>query len=697
MRIRDAHLAPLDGLRGIAVLGVMLYHFTARYDPVGPVDRALVAVIGSGWSGVDLFFVLSGFLITSLLIESRDSPRYFKAFYARRFLRIFPLFYLFIGLLTLFRSSPLLHYDPRAGLWWHWLYLSNFKAALYGWNQGTPGLTHLWSLAVEEQFYLVWPFVVLWTPPKRLLAVCLSLVVAAAVLRGLIFGTPLAPQGPVSIYTYPFTRMDTLAGGAVLAVLAHREGGLDRWRAVFGWMVAIAGGLMVLQGIRNGGIQWRRPNLAVQVLLYSEIAVVYTGLLGLILTNARDSLVSRALSWGPLMRVGTYSYGMYVLHPILLHFARLAGRGGPLFGSRLATMLVMSVVLSVATFVLAAASYHVFESRFLALKKRFPYVRSREPLPRAHAQPAGGWQASSHFARPRLRPAGARHTRRVPGIALFSDSLRTDRGQIRRPRSPRWFRSEPLAPSCALSGCEGSIEDSRLAAAVVASTTTSRAAIESERSPAKHARRFGQSEALMDCPARTRPKLAVALVRKTFHSVTHPASSAADRPGDETTREAPLAAQADHLSSGLSGVRPHSGHPCQVASVGSDPTAATRLSARARSRRSPTRGCAARGARAASRAPGARCRPRCTSTRSGSPRRSARGSRGTRPTARAPSATTSPPARRASARAAGAGACRRGRSPSTGAGATSPAPGPSGRSTPARRRPAPARSRASGG
>jgi len=165
----DAGFVPaLDGLRGIAIILVMLHHFT-YYRPTSGIDEQIVSVLIFFWTGVDLFFVLSGFLITGILLDTRGNERYFTSFYARRILRIFPLYYLILFLaLVVLPKFPAVHtvligQDASVDLppqWPYWLYLTNFSIADRGWVHGWVDVA--WSLAIEEQFYLIWPLVVWW-------------------------------------------------------------------------------------------------------------------------------------------------------------------------------------------------------------------------------------------------------------------------------------------------------------------------------------------------------------------------------------------------------------------------------------------------------------------------------------------------------------------------------------------------------
>src|SRR4029077_8518462 len=190
------HLPALDGMRGLAVMMVLVFHFVGQMLPTNALERAIVGVTKHGLLGVDLFFVLSGFLITGLLYEAHDKPNYLRNFYMRRVLRIFPLYY---GVLALvFFVAPLI--PPLLGPTLDYLLDRQAWAWLYGINVYLAGheewsfsyLNHFWSLSVEEHFYLVWPFVVLllarW--PRALIAVSLAISLGAMLARvvGILMG-----------------------------------------------------------------------------------------------------------------------------------------------------------------------------------------------------------------------------------------------------------------------------------------------------------------------------------------------------------------------------------------------------------------------------------------------------------------------------------------------------------------------------
>src|SRR5262249_4475877 len=208
----------LDGLRGLAIALVVFYHTTNYAMARSAFDRALTVLPSLGWSGVDLFFVLSGFLITGILLRARQSPTYFRSFYARRVLRIFPLYYAVLVLLLLIvpRIGVL---SPFDGFWnagasrqgfWYWLYLSNLKVALAGaWQHRVLDIT--WSLAIEEHFYLLWPLAVRRCSERTLLAICAVTALGALALRVALLATSVSP---IAVYVLAPCRLGPPPTGA---------------------------------------------------------------------------------------------------------------------------------------------------------------------------------------------------------------------------------------------------------------------------------------------------------------------------------------------------------------------------------------------------------------------------------------------------------------------------------------------------
>jgi peptidoglycan/LPS O-acetylase OafA/YrhL len=348
------HLPALDGLRGIAILLVLAHAF----DTIGPragVARVFDLALDSGWIGVQLFFVLSGFLITGILLDTREDPHYLRGFFTRRVLRIFPLYY--ATLLVAFVIVPLVadvppdHGDHQV---WLWTYLENFAAPL---GRAEPSLPHFWSLAVEEQFYLVWPFVVLVGGRRGVLAVGGIMIAIAIAARAYV----RARWGADAAYTFTPCRMDALACGAIAAAWLRERPLPDARRAN---IVALCGGAVVAAGLVLG--RGARAGEPMQLAGYTVIAIGFV--VELVAALPAAGAPARALAWAPLRRVGTYSYGMYVLHaPLHVYVFRRVLPDEP----SLVVALAYAAAATAATFVAAALSYELFERRWLALKDRF--------------------------------------------------------------------------------------------------------------------------------------------------------------------------------------------------------------------------------------------------------------------------------------------------------------------------------------
>jgi len=377
-----ARLPTLDGLRGIAIFLVMLLHYEVRWWPWRTdFTRPLWAVMREGWLGVDLFFVLSGFLITGILIDTKANQGYFRNFYARRTLRIFPIYFAYLA--VVFLILPAL---PRIAAWqaetpfatqiWFWSYLSNLLVGMHNWDASPRLVGHAWSLAVEEQFYLIWPAVVLFSSRRNLIRICLACIVGAVAFRT---GLRLAHVPWVANFVLTPARMDSLAMGALVALGVRGPGGLA--------LVArfARPGALAAAAVFVGLFAWRGLVDAEDKVMgtagLSVCALLFAAVICVAVTEHEASLVYRALTTRVLMLVGRYSYGMYLVHVLVL--AALNEFGFSLqdmearLGWRPAAHAAYILCNCLGTFGLAALSWHLFETPFLRLKGRFRYGSSR--------------------------------------------------------------------------------------------------------------------------------------------------------------------------------------------------------------------------------------------------------------------------------------------------------------------------------
>jgi peptidoglycan/LPS O-acetylase OafA/YrhL len=359
------HYVALDGLRGLAILLVFFFHYGDLSHSSSGVLRFVGLVKDGGWMGVDLFFVLSGFLITGILLDSRQHPRYFRKFYIRRALRLFPVFYGVAALLLLL--TPYFHLDWRPAQAWYLFYAANF-VQLHDFSLSFVGpfkLMHLWSLALEEQFYFVWPLAVLLIRDRlSLLKVAIGIVIVAPVLRIVLVN--LHVSALVIYYQLP-TRMDGFAVGGVLALLV-REHDLavlaKPCKIIFPACVCILAGLAMTRGTLRFTDPWM-----IQV-GYSTLAIMFGSLL--ILALRPEGLVSRVFNWSLLRFYGLISYGFYVYHELLHNLTK------PLYNAyvehlhslAIAGVLYTASVLAIITG-LSFVSYRYFEAPFLRLKLKF--------------------------------------------------------------------------------------------------------------------------------------------------------------------------------------------------------------------------------------------------------------------------------------------------------------------------------------
>jgi len=356
------HIPALDGLRGFAILAVFFHHYGAGgVDSSSTWVRWTATVCGLGWSGVDLFFVLSGFLITGILLDTKSDPAYYRKFYARRALRIFPVYYLFAAIVLML--VPFGTWQP--GHLFFLVYLGYPAAVIWPALVHLPiRITHLWSLSVEEQFYLIWPWAIrkLWAP-GRILIFC-----------GILFLGSLAFRTAFPSWAYATlpSRMDGLALGAALAIV-YRGNLRERCQQFAFPILAVSITAVVLICVMRHTTA--HADRVVGTIGFSLIVLAYGALLVLSLRP-----LARVFSARILRIFGKYSYGMYLYH---FPLTSLFEHAKPRFAALPLGSLIYVAACLVANLGVAAVSFHFFEQPILRLKKRFDYGDEVDSAPRS--------------------------------------------------------------------------------------------------------------------------------------------------------------------------------------------------------------------------------------------------------------------------------------------------------------------------
>lgn len=349
MKLR--YFKELDGVRGVAALMVMLFHFCQALQPDNASISKIQTIAKFGQTGVSLFFVLSGFLITRILLSSKNDNKFFVNFFIRRSLRIFPLYFGFLAI-TYFFIPYLTNTDSPsfAEQAYYWFYLQDF-AATFNWNAAGP--FHFWSLAIEEHFYLFWPFVVYWCNIRQLKVVVLLIVISAFLVRILL------NSNHFEVFYFTFSRIDEIAIGSLLAVFEFEKRFTIKSPRyfLFTFVAIIVPTMFIWLSLNQSG------NPILQVTKFLMISGSYLCILGYTITSQKTNWLNQILKIKPLLFTGKVSYGLYIFHPVC--FA--------LFSSLVGTS---SILLNLAgglitTYLISAASFYFFESRFLLLKNRY--------------------------------------------------------------------------------------------------------------------------------------------------------------------------------------------------------------------------------------------------------------------------------------------------------------------------------------
>jgi peptidoglycan/LPS O-acetylase OafA/YrhL len=372
----QGHLPVLDGVRGLAILMVLLLHFVGNMQPTNAIERVIVGVTNYGSYGVELFFILSGFLITGILYDARNEPHYFRNFYMRRVLRIFPLYY---GVLALvFVVAPLIPLLRGPTLdflvdhqWWAWLYGVNVYVAIQG-DWSFSYLEHLWSLCIEEHFYLFWPVAVFLMARRPRLLIGMSLAIAFTAMAARLTGSMMGLSWWTTYVLTPF-RLDGLALGAFLAVMARQPGGLERLVRALPWVAMAAAALLALTFVWTRLVSRESMEFVLPVRA-SVIQVLLGCLLISALVAAERSSISRFFRARWLMFLGTYSYGLYVYHHFISYYLTVNQTEFELarwLGSHGAAVTLQATLGVALSLIIACVSYEYFEKRFLRLKRLY--------------------------------------------------------------------------------------------------------------------------------------------------------------------------------------------------------------------------------------------------------------------------------------------------------------------------------------
>jgi peptidoglycan/LPS O-acetylase OafA/YrhL len=363
------HILELDGVRGLAILIVTINRFM-KYVPAETQTGALLhQAVVFGERGVDLFFVLSGFLITGVLLDSRDQPNYFRNFFARRTLRIFPLY--FVSLLIFVVALPATGLTggafeaARQQQIYLWTYLANVRIAMeQNWCLGP--LDHFWSLAVEEHFYLLWPFAVFVMVRARFLSTVLWAAAACGIAR--IAFSALSDNGVAPDVMSGF-RFDGLLLGAAVAHLARTSHGLAPYRSLAIRTAVATGSLAIMLELFTDRLL---------TISHSVWAILWASVLVALLTSQTASGSARFFRSGWLRSLGRYSYAMYVfqspLIPLLAGVWSAAGISIALGLDPYAAVtptIIYAAGMFALTYLVARISWIILEKRCLKLKRFF--------------------------------------------------------------------------------------------------------------------------------------------------------------------------------------------------------------------------------------------------------------------------------------------------------------------------------------
>jgi len=375
------HIPALDGLRGVAILLVMFIHFTV-INPIGTIEVWFQKVAYLGMHGVDLFFVLSGYLITSILLDTKGKENFLRNFYMRRILRIFPLYYAIVALSFLILPILLSHFtagtaklarfDAVSGDWiWYVLYCSNFLIAR------TEAIRHgildvTWSLAIEEQFYMIWGITVLLSDKKLLKRICISVIFCALLFRTVLW---LSGFSWLQIYMLTPSRIDTIAWGAMISIITRSSDYDAEKLTKDARIIMVITGIILSIFFMSEFLHYASP--VSYTIGYSLIGAFFAQILISVLNAPKGSIVNRIFASGFLTFFGKYSYAIYLFHLPIRAVIRDLFFGDKQFhtlpGPAIVWQMVFYIVATLAVIPPTLLSWYLFENPFLKLKKYFYY------------------------------------------------------------------------------------------------------------------------------------------------------------------------------------------------------------------------------------------------------------------------------------------------------------------------------------
>lgn len=343
----------LDGVRGISALMIMVFHYSQ--DMYG--NSLLVANFKKfaqiGQSGVTLFFVLSGFLITRILLNTKNDDSYFRNFYGRRMLRIFPLYYFF--LLIYFIVIPVVFKTSIPNFKQQLIFYSYFQNIYFTFWGNTPGPGHFWSLAVEEHFYIFWPLAVYYLSLKNLIRFSTFLIILAILTR-----IVMVTNG-FSVFTFTLTRMDAIVMGAIIAILETKGYMIIKFQKLY-----VTGCLLF---ITITALIWffysGTANSNIQIIKDLFISISFFLLISTLFTLNENNVILIFLTNKALTFTGMISYGLYVYHPLIYSLTKKY--------LIIDSQIILFLFCLINTFLISILSFYLFENRLLKFKRYFQY------------------------------------------------------------------------------------------------------------------------------------------------------------------------------------------------------------------------------------------------------------------------------------------------------------------------------------